>query len=493
MFGNAREESRVQRAVLAALSKSLAVIEFTPDGVILTANENFLGAVGYRLDEIKGRHHGLFVEPEYGKSHEYRDFWRRLKAGEFQAGEYKRFGKGGREVWIEASYNPIVDDSGSVIKVVKYATDITDKKLQFSDLSGQLAAISKAQAVIHFNLDGTIITANDNFLGAVGYALDEVKGRHHRMFVEPHVAESHEYRSFWESLRSGQYHANQYKRVGKGGRPIWIEASYNPILDMNGRPFKVVKYATDITKQIQFMDNIRGLIERNIGQIDGAIRDADAQAHNAATAAAETSRNVQTVATGAEEMSASVREISQSMSKSLAAVTGAKQRAESADKATQRLNQAAASMGGIVGLIQDIAGQINLLALNATIEAARAGDAGKGFAVVAAEVKNLAKQAADATEQINSEIASMQLVSKDVTSSLFEIRDTIDTIQNYVSGTAGAVEEQSAVTHDISLNMQQASSAVLRISENISTIVKSIESASTSVSTTQQAAQSMIK
>jgi methyl-accepting chemotaxis protein len=493
MFGLSRDESKIQKAVLAALSKSQAVIEFSPDGHILTANENFLSAMGYQLDEVKGRHHSMFVEADYAKSEEYLSFWKRLRDGQFQAGEYKRIGKGRREVWIEASYNPITDEGGAVVKVVKYATDITTKKLQFSDLSGQLAAISKSQAVIHFNLDGTIITANENFLNAVGYSLDEVKGRHHRMFVESHVADSSEYREFWESLRTGHYQANQYRRVGKGGRPIWIEASYNPIFDMNGRPFKVVKYATDITKQISFMTDVRQLIERNIGQIDTAIKDADHQAFNASTAAAETSKNVQTVATGAEEMSASVREISQSMVKSLSAVTGAKQQADAADQATQRLNQAAASMGGIVGLIQQIAGQINLLALNATIEAARAGDAGKGFAVVAAEVKNLAKQAGDATEQINAEIASMQVVSKDVVTNLMQIRDTIDVIQNNVSGTAGAVEEQSAVTQNISFNMQQASAAVARISENITTIARSIETASASVSNTQQAAQSMIK
>ena len=234
---------------LAAIGKSQAVIEFDLKGNILTANENFCRAVGYRLDDIQGRHHSLFVEPSYRDSSEYRAFWDRLGQGHFETGQYKRFGQGGKEIWIQASYNPIFDMNGKPFKVVKYASDITADKLRNADYEGQLAAIGRSQAVIEFDLKGNILTANENFCQAVGYRLEEIKGRHHSLFVEPAYRDSSEYRAFWERLGQGQFDSGQYKRIGQGGREIWIQASYNPIFDMNGKPFKVVKYASDVTAQ----------------------------------------------------------------------------------------------------------------------------------------------------------------------------------------------------------------------------------------------------
>jgi len=232
-----------------AISKSQAVIEFNMDGTIITANGNFLGAMGYALNEVQGQHHKMFAEPEFAASPAYQQFWQALGRGEYQAGEYKRLGKGGKEVWIQASYNPILDPSGQPFKVVKYATDITAEKLRNADFEGQVEAIGKSQAVIEFNMDGTIINANENFLGVMGYTLDEVRGQHHSMFAEPEFAASAEYRQFWEALGRGEYQADEFKRLGKGGKVVWIQASYNPILDPNGKPFKVVKYATDTTAQ----------------------------------------------------------------------------------------------------------------------------------------------------------------------------------------------------------------------------------------------------
>ncbi len=234
---------------LAAVSKAQAVIEFKLDGTVITANENFLKTLGYTLEEIRGKHHSMFVEPAYRDSADYRAFWEKLARGEYDARQYKRIGKGGKEVWIQASYNPIMDMNGKPFKVVKYATEITEQKLRAADFEGQLAAVSKAQAVIEFKLDGTVITANENFLKTLGYTLEEIRGQHHRMFVDPAHRDTGEYRAFWEKLNRGEYDAGQYKRIGKGGREVWIQASYNPILDMNGRPFKVVKYATDVTQQ----------------------------------------------------------------------------------------------------------------------------------------------------------------------------------------------------------------------------------------------------
>jgi len=490
MFNNAHA---VANDTLNAISNSQAVIEFKPDGTILIANHNFLGAIGYELAEIQGRHHSLFVDPDYAKSAEYKLFWQKLANGEFDAGEYKRFGKGGKEIWIQASYNPVKDKKGRTYKVIKFATDITASKLRAADSAGQLSAIDKAQAVIEFNLDGIILNANPNFLGAVGYTLDEIKGRHHRIFADPAYAASVEYAEFWRKLGRGEYDAGQYKRLGKGGKVIWIEASYNPIMDMNGKPFKVVKYATDITAQIQLMENVTQLIDKNVGAIDEAVSEAAIQAASASAAAEQSAANMQAIASGAEEMSASVQEISSSMVKSIEAVKKAVTHTSNAGQATQRLDEAAKAMSKILDMIQDIAGQINLLSLNATIEAARAGEAGKGFAVVAGEVKNLAKQAADATDLIAQEIGGIQSVSSEVVSALAQIKSGMDAVEGYVSGTASAVEEQSAVTNEITVNMQSATDAVVSISANMNNITMVVQKSAAAVTSTKEAAKSLAK
>jgi methyl-accepting chemotaxis protein len=247
---------------IAAIGKVQAVIEFSLDGKVLDANHNFLDALGYSIGEIKGQHHSMFVDPAYRSSTEYRLFWDKLGRGEFDAGQYKRIGKGGREVWIQASYNPILDAEGKPFKVVKYATDITADMLRQADYSGQLAAIGKAQAVIEFTLDGKVLEANQNFLDALGYTLGEIKGQHHSMFVDAAHRSSTEYRQFWEKLGRGEFDAGQYKRIGKGGREVWIQASYNPIMDMNGKPFKVVKYATETTAQVHAAQMLAQAVEQ---------------------------------------------------------------------------------------------------------------------------------------------------------------------------------------------------------------------------------------
>ena len=413
---------------IAAMSRAQAVIEFNMDGTIVTANDNFLGAMGYSLAEVQGKHHSMFVTPADRDSAAYREFWASLNHGDYQSAEYKRVGKGGKEVWILATYNPIFNEAGKPFKVVKFATDVTQQKLKAADSDGQISAIHKSQAVIEFNMDGTIRSANPNFLNAMGYVLSEIQGRHHSMFVEPEERNSRAYAEFWEALGRGQYQAAEYKRIAKGGREIWIQASYNPIHDLNGKPFKVVKYATDITAQAvarQKAERARGLIE--------------------------------SVAAGSEEMSASIREISQTMTKSKETAAMATGRVEAADQQAMKLNTAAQAMSGIVQLIGDITGQINLLALNATIESARAGEAGRGFAVVAAEVKNLANQAKQATDTISGEIGALNTVASDVVSSLMAIKTAIGSVNEFITSTAAAVEEQSIVTSDMSSNMQRAS------------------------------------
>jgi len=419
---------------IAASDRAQAVIEFNVDGTVRTANGNFLKALGYSLDEIQGKHHSMFVPQAERDSAAYREFWAKLNRGEYQAGEYKRIGKGGKDVWILASYNPMLDETGKPFGVVKFATEITGQKLKNADLSGQIDAIGKSQAVIEFNMDGTIIAANENFLGAMGYTLGEIRGKHHSLFVEPSERESAEYREFWASLNRGRYQAAEYKRIGKNGKEVYIQASYNPILDLNGKPFKVVKYATDTTGQVLVRmgnERVRGMME--------------------------------SVAAGAEELNTSVREISEAMTKSRETAQGAVERVGAADAQAQRLANAAQSMSGIVEMINNITGQINLLALNATIESARAGEAGRGFAVVASEVKSLATQAKQATDKIGEEIASLNAISGDVAGALTAIKQAITNVSEYVTSTAAAVEEQSTVTSEMSNSMQRAAAEAAKI------------------------------
>lgn len=424
----AQMQMSVDRAnQLSAIGRSQAVIEFDLKGTVLSANDTFLSIMGYSLHDVVGRHHSMFVEVSVRGSEDYREFWAALNRGECMSSEFKRIGRDGREVWILGSYNPIADETGRPYKVVKIATDISAEKLRNADLAAQIDAIGKSQAVIQFDMDGMVIDANENFLSALKYSLLEIKGRHHSMFVSPEEEKSESYRAFWSALRTGQYQAGEFKRIGKGGRDVWIQASYNPILDLNGRPIKVVKYATDTTKQV-----LARMGNERVCQM------------------------METVAAGSEELNASVREISEAMVKSRQTAMLAVEQVEAADAQAKRFSDAAADMEGIVELIGNITGQINLLALNATIESARAGEAGRGFAVVASEVKNLANQARQATEKIGYEIGNLNGISSDVASALVEIKRAIQNVNEYVTTTAAAVEEQSTVTSEMSSSMQRA-------------------------------------
>ena len=423
-----------ETAKLAAINKTQAVIEFDLDGTILTANQNFLDALGYTLGDIQGKHHSMFVSSSERDTEAYREFWAKLNRGDYVSGEFKRIGKGGKEVWILASYNPIMDEKGRPFGVVKFATDVTASKLKNADFAGQIEAIGKSQAVITFNMDGTIVTANENFLHAVGYTLPEIQNRHHSIFVDADERNSDSYREFWTALNRGEYKSAEFKRIRKDGKEIYIQASYNPILDLNGKPFKVVKYAADVTRQVLVRignERVRSMME--------------------------------SVAAGSEELSASVREISEAMVKSRSTATGAVEQVVLADTQALRLTEATQSMSGIVQLIHDITGQINLLALNATIESARAGEAGRGFAVVASEVKNLANQAKQATDKIAAEIDSLNGISSDVVAVLSAIKTAINNVSEYVTSTAAAIEEQSAVTNEMSNSIQHAAAEASKI------------------------------
>jgi methyl-accepting chemotaxis protein len=238
-------------AIYQALDRVQAIIEFNLDGTVVSANENFLRIFGYELDEIVGKHHRIFCDPSYVESDAYAEFWKKLGRGEYHAAEFKRLAKGGKEIWLRASYNPVFDKDGKPVRIVKFATDVTASKLQIAEFEGKVRAIERAQAVIEFELDGTVITANENFLRIFGYSLDEIVGKHHRIFCEPGYAESPEYAQFWQKLGRGEYDADEFKRINKDGAEVWLQASYNPIFDVEGRPRKVVKFASDITVEVQ--------------------------------------------------------------------------------------------------------------------------------------------------------------------------------------------------------------------------------------------------
>lgn len=472
------KNSNDAQAKLAALDRSQAIIEFKPDGTILTANENFLNAVGYSLNEIQNQHHRMFVDPEEANSAEYTQFWNSLAAGEFQSQEFKRVNKSGQEIWIQASYNPLFDKDGKVYKVVKFASDITAQKLKNFDNEGQVAAISRSQAVIQFEVDGTIITANENFLNAVGYSLNEIKGQHHSIFMPREDAASPEYKQFWKDLADGQYQSNEYCRVGKNGDEIWIQASYNPIFDQSGKAIKVIKFATDITQakhERQKRQEVQQTIDSELTEILQSVINASSQATEAAASSAQTSENVQAVAGGLDELASSVSEINQQVTNALEISLKAVDQADNTNSIISGLADAAQKIGDVVSLISDIAEQTNLLALNATIESARAGEAGKGFAVVAAEVKTLAGQTASATEEISNQISRVQSTTEEAVGAIQVITETISKINEISSMISAAVGEQSAVTSNMSQNMQTAADGVNEISNGINQIAQATE------------------
>lgn len=410
---------------VAAIDRSQAVIEFALDGTVLAANDNFLRVFGYARDEVVGQHHRLFCSESTWRSSEYLAFWEHLRRGEFTGSEFRRRAKNGADVWLQATYNPILDDEGRPYKVVKIATDVTADRRAQAETAGKLEAIGRSQAIIEFDLAGNVLAANANFLRTTGYTEAEVVGRHHRLFCDEAYVTSAAYRDFWADLGEGRFKSDRFRRVGKHGAEIWIQATYNPILDADGKPFKVVKFAVDITERVR---HERTVMEK----IDGMVRSLSELSESIGSIAADTQRS----AVVAAETQAQADQGCQLLGRSRDSILA--------------IQRTSASVHEIVGAIGDIARQTHLLAFNAAIEAARAGEHGVGFSVVAEEVRQLAEKSAQAAREIaalitesTDRIGEGRQLSDDVQQAFTRIVGSVSTTSGSIASIARATERQT--------------------------------------------------
>lgn len=494
-------------AVLRAFSRSQAIISFKPDGTIIDANENFCGAVGYRPEEIIGKHHRIFVDPVEAASADYKAFWSRLAKGEYDQRQYKRLTKSGDEIWIEASYNPVLR-GGKVSKIVKIATDITTTKREALDSKGKLNALSRAQAIIEFTPEGKILTANQNFLDTLGYSLAEIVGKHHRMFCEKEYAASREYAQFWPRLAAGEFFNDEFKRLTKGGSAVYIQATYNPILDEDGKVMKVVKFATDVTGRVRALQEVGAGLERlsdcnirmtidkpfvsefehlrhdfnqSLAKFQETLEQVLAQTAMLSTKSGEMTDSAGAIAHRSEQQAAALEQTSAALEQITVTVRQSTGRTAEARKlvhearaaasqsvevvtstvaAMDRIETASREISNIIGVIDEIAFQTNLLALNAGVEAARAGDAGKGFAVVAQEVRELAQRSAKAAKEISGLIANSSREVKEGVRLVGETGDALRHIEGFVQSIDGNVEAIALAATEQSASLSEINAAV---------------------------------
>ena len=498
-------------ANFGAISEALAILELAPDGTILSANQIFLDMYGYTLDELKGRHHRMLVSEQHAQSAEYQGLWSRIAVGEVDKGGYARVAKGGREVYIRGSYSAVRDKSGKPTRIVETSIDTTTARLSSLESQSKLDAIGRVQAVIEFQLDGTIIDANENFCRTVGYDVSEVRGRHHRMFVDPTHASSAEYQQFWARLAKGEAFTGEYRRFGKGGREVWLQASYIPILDLEGKPIKVVKYAADATeatarkKAVEIMgaqltrladgdlmttidEQFDGDLERlrtafngtvaTMTEIVGRLRTASTSLKTATgeilSGANDLADRTTKQAAAVEETSAALEQLSGTVAENAKRASSASAKAKlvqqtandtngvmkEANDAMERISASSTKISNIIGLIDDIAFQTNLLALNASGEAARAGDAGKGFAVVAVEVRRLAQSAAGASSEVKA------LIEQSVTEVTTGSRKVAEATQKVTSMLDG-IHENGTLIEEITRATGEQSAAIRELTTSV--------------------------
>ncbi len=500
MFWSAGSQSRHLQQKFTALDRSFALIEFSPDGTIVSANANFCKLMGYEAADLIGKHHRIFVEAAYAESEDYRAFWRKLGSGAFDSAVYKRLRKDGSPVYIRGAYNPVLGADGRVIGVLKAAADVTEAQLQAMEAEARFNALSQVQAIIEFKPSGDILDANANFFATMGYRREEVVGRHHRMFVEPAEAASPDYEAFWRKLNAGEPAVGSFRRLGKTGQPIWLQASYCPVKDPSGKVFKIVKFATDITDLMRLGDGLARLAKGDVeGRIDkpfssafdklrvdfnvaadnlnvqlGGIRatldSVGASAEEIANASQDLSRRTESQAASLEETAAALEQVTTTVKKTTEnarlatqVVSAAKGDAETsgaivgrAIEAMGRIEGSSSEISKIIGVIDEIAFQTNLLALNAGVEAARAGDAGRGFAVVASEVRALAQRSAEAAKQIKTLISAS---GADVEAGVKLVRQTGESLGQIVA----KVVEINTLARDIAAGAEEQNSALSEV------------------------------
>ncbi|HQT61349.1 MULTISPECIES: PAS domain-containing methyl-accepting chemotaxis protein [unclassified Acidiphilium] len=494
------------------LGESFGLVSFAPDGTILDANERFLGLAGYSLSDLAGRHHRILVAPAERDSAAYAEFWRGLAAGTSRSGVFRRIGKGGNDLWLRAVYSPVRNRAGRVVRISAAALDLTAETTNAAANEGLLNAIGRSQAVITFNLDGTILDVNANFLDTMGYARDEVIGHRHAMFATQAYAASPAYAAFWERLRKGEFFSAEFERIGKGGRPVWLQATYNPVYNADGKVTQVVKFAVDLTTRMREVELVGDALERlsdgdltaGIGRelmpsLDRLRVDFNAAANRLsasiagvrqstdeinlgvteiAKAAGDLSGRTERQAASLEQVSTLLDSVTIGLGKTAANASRAAKAVDATSDAARKshavVGEAVAAMNRIeassreidqiIGLIDEVAFQTNLLALNAGVEAARAGEAGRGFAVVATEVRALAHRSAGAAKSIKQLIArSSEQVGAGVRL-VGETGTALDTILRHVTDLHGLVDEMATAAAEQAGSLAELNAATGQVS-----------------------------